>query len=156
VLLTRASRLAVRTPRTAAWCAAAHAAAPPPPSFAAAVHGVRRARAADAEPVASLWHESWQESHAAHVPPGLRAHRTLASFRRRIHPRLAQCLVADATSRRPMAAATATGASGRAGDAGDDDDAAAIDGFVVLAPPPSAREPAQEVRRRRASHGGCA
>lgn len=41
---------------------------------------VRPASDADLGPLADLWHDSWHEAHAAHVPPELTALRTRADF----------------------------------------------------------------------------
>ena len=41
---------------------------------------------ADLPAVARLWHDSWHDGHARHVPEALRDHRTLESFARRLPP----------------------------------------------------------------------
>ncbi len=49
----------------------------------------------DAAAVADLWHAAWHEAHAGHVPAGLTAARTRASFRDRTPSRTADTTVAE-------------------------------------------------------------
>jgi len=44
----------------------------------------RRADATEIDALARLWHDGWQDAHAAILPLELARHRTLASFARRL------------------------------------------------------------------------
>jgi GNAT superfamily N-acetyltransferase len=55
---------------------------------------VRPASPADAEAIASIWHEGWADGHLGHVPAGLARHRRLADFRMRVPARLDDTAVA--------------------------------------------------------------
>jgi GNAT superfamily N-acetyltransferase len=55
---------------------------------------LRRALDADAEAIASLWHQGWADGHLGHVPEALLEHRRLEDFRRRVPPRLPLTTVA--------------------------------------------------------------
>ena len=55
---------------------------------------LRAASAADAEAIATLWHDGWRDGHLGNVPEGLLEHRRLESFRERVPPRLATTTVA--------------------------------------------------------------
>ncbi len=56
---------------------------------------LRPATADDAEAVADLWHRGWHDGHAGHVPEGLTAARTRASFGERVPALLAVTTVAE-------------------------------------------------------------
>src|SRR5262245_4532243 len=45
---------------------------------------VRTAAEGDIDLLASIWHDGWQDAHATIVPPELKRHRTLESFRDRL------------------------------------------------------------------------
>jgi ribosomal protein S18 acetylase RimI-like enzyme len=55
---------------------------------------LRPATAADAEAIATVWHEAWRDGHLGHVPDALLPHRTPAHFRDRVPTRLAATTVA--------------------------------------------------------------
>jgi GNAT superfamily N-acetyltransferase len=57
---------------------------------------LRPATAADAEPVAAIWHAGWRDGHLGHVPAELVAVRTPESFRTRAAARVADTVVATA------------------------------------------------------------
>lgn len=46
---------------------------------------VRTAQPADLAALTTLWHDGWQDAHAALLPRALAQHRTLESFRARLH-----------------------------------------------------------------------
>ncbi len=54
---------------------------------------VRTARPEDVAALTTLWHDGWQDAHAALLPPELARHRTLASFRVRVVAALAEVRV---------------------------------------------------------------
>lgn len=60
----------------------------------APISEVRNAIPDEVDGIAALWHNGWQEAHAALLPPELARHRTLASFRQRILDNLALTRVA--------------------------------------------------------------
>ena len=60
---------------------------------------LRPGTAADAAPVADLWHESWHLAHAGHVPDGLTAARTRAAFRERTPGRVDVTTIAEVDGR---------------------------------------------------------
>ncbi|MGN6225289.1 N-acetyltransferase family protein [Pseudoxanthomonas sp.] len=45
---------------------------------------IRQAEPSEIEALARLWHDGWQDAHAAILPPALARHRTLASFAERL------------------------------------------------------------------------
>lgn len=58
---------------------------------------VRAAEADEIDHLARLWHDGWNDAHAALAPPGLVAARTLASFRERLAAALPDiCVVGPA------------------------------------------------------------
>jgi GNAT superfamily N-acetyltransferase len=59
----------------------------------AAIGEVRNATPGEVDWLADLWHDGWQEAHAALLPAELARHRTLASFRQRVVDNLAQTRV---------------------------------------------------------------
>ncbi|HVI59913.1 MAG TPA: GNAT family N-acetyltransferase [Luteimonas sp.] len=56
---------------------------------------IRRARAAEVEVLARLWHDGWQDAHAAILPAELARLRTLDSFRERLRAALTHACVAE-------------------------------------------------------------
>ena len=56
---------------------------------------LRPAAADDMSAVAEVWHRGWHDAHTGHVPDGLTAARTLASFRERAAGRCADTTVAE-------------------------------------------------------------
>ena len=54
---------------------------------------VRAADVGEIDHLARLWHEGWQDAHAALAPPGLVRARTLESFRERLAAALADTFV---------------------------------------------------------------
>jgi GNAT superfamily N-acetyltransferase len=48
------------------------------------ITSLRDAMPADIEPLAALWHDGWQDAHAAILPLELARQRTIASFRKRL------------------------------------------------------------------------
>lgn len=56
---------------------------------------LRPATAPDMPAVAELWHRGWHDAHPGHVPDGLTAGRTLASFHERVPGRVADTVVAE-------------------------------------------------------------
>ncbi|MEO5852420.1 MAG: GNAT family N-acetyltransferase [Nocardioides sp.] len=57
---------------------------------------LRPATDADLAQVADLWHAGWHDAHPGHVPDGLTAGRTLASFHERAAGRASDTTVAEA------------------------------------------------------------
>ncbi len=57
---------------------------------------LRLAEPVDADALARLWHDAWQDGHAGLVPASLAPHRTLASFRQRIGPLIDRSIVIEA------------------------------------------------------------
>ena len=57
---------------------------------------LRPAEDSDAEAIAVVWHASWADGHAGHVPDGLHRFRQLDEFRRRVPQRIANTTVAVA------------------------------------------------------------
>lgn len=57
--------------------------------------GIRPAEASDIDPLATLWHEGWNDGHAAVAPAGLIAARTRESFRARIAAALADTFATE-------------------------------------------------------------
>lgn len=47
-------------------------------------YSIRAAEGRDLDALAHIWHDGWQEAHAAILPPELARHRTFASFRDRL------------------------------------------------------------------------
>jgi putative acetyltransferase len=60
---------------------------------------LRPAEPGDMPHVADLWHRAWHVAHPGHVPDGLTAGRTLASFRERTPGRVADTTVAEVGGR---------------------------------------------------------
>jgi GNAT superfamily N-acetyltransferase len=56
---------------------------------------LRSATSDDMATVADLWHAAWHDAHPGHVPDGLTAARTLASFHQRTPLRVADTTVAE-------------------------------------------------------------
>ena len=59
---------------------------------------LRPATGADLAQVADLWHAGWHDAHPGHVPDGLTAGRTLASFHQRAAGRATELTGMTATS----------------------------------------------------------
>jgi hypothetical protein len=55
---------------------------------------LRNAVPSEADALAELWHAGWQDAHARILPAELARHRTLESFRRRMHEHLGNVRVA--------------------------------------------------------------
>ena len=55
---------------------------------------LRNAGEADVDDLAKLWYDTWHETHAPLLPPELTRHRTLDSFRERLHSHLTHTRVA--------------------------------------------------------------
>lgn len=55
---------------------------------------LRRATADDVEAITTVWYRGWFDGHLGHVPPGLRRHRRLDDFRRRVPDRIEGTTVA--------------------------------------------------------------
>ncbi len=60
---------------------------------------LRPATSADAETIATIWHDGWRDGHLGHVPEALIAFRTPESFRSRAADRVGDTVVADADGR---------------------------------------------------------
>lgn len=56
---------------------------------------IRPARPDDAPALARIWHEAWHDAHDGHVPAGLVAARTRATFDERVAGLLPRSMVAD-------------------------------------------------------------
>ncbi|MGY2703132.1 GNAT family N-acetyltransferase [Nocardioides sp. HB32] len=60
---------------------------------------IRRATDADAATLARIWHDAWHDAHDGHVPPGLVAARTRATFDERVGALLPRAMVAEVDGR---------------------------------------------------------
>jgi putative acetyltransferase len=60
---------------------------------------IRPAAYADTATLVRVWHDAWHDAHDGHVPPGLVAARTRATFEERVDALLPRALVAEVDGR---------------------------------------------------------